>query len=164
MLPVIDGLLALADFNFNIKHRPGYVHRNADFFSCMKSNIHSVINECTKEVSQTDIQATISAIFAQQNRKINWLMSISADPKLPNSFYPPNANGHTPIDLSLIHKAQTSDLAIHRVIAYKQLARKLTNEDRRRETPQVKTLMREWSKLFIEQNNLLYRKAGNNNN
>ena len=129
----------------------------------MKSNIHSVINECTKEVLQTDIQATISAIFAQQNGKINWLMSISADPKLPNSFYPSNANGHTPIDLSLIHEAQTSDPAACRVIAYKQLARKLTNEDRRGETSQVKALMHEWSKLFIEQNNLLYCKAGNNN-
>ena len=109
----------LADFNFNIKYRPGCVHRDADFFSCMKLNIHSVINESTKEVSQTDIQATISTIFAQQKGKINWLMSTSADPKLPNSFYPPNANGHTPIDLSLIHEAQTIDPAIHRVIAYK---------------------------------------------
>ena len=154
---------ALADFNFNVKYRPGRVHRDADFFSRMKSNIHSVINECTKGVSQTDIQATISAIFAQQNEKINWLMSISADPKLPNSFYPPNTNGRTPIDLSLIHEAQRSDPAIRRVIAYKQLARKLTNEDRRGETPQVKALMHEWSKLFIEQNNLLDRKAGNNN-
>ena len=113
---------ALADFNFNIKYRPGRVHHDADFFSCMKLNIHSVINEWTKEVSQTDIQATISAIFAQQKGKTNWLMSILADPKLPNSFYPPNANGHTQIDLSLIHEAQTSDPAVRRVIAYKQLA------------------------------------------
>ena len=90
-------------------------------------------------------------------------MFISAAPKLPSSFYPPNTNGHTPIDLSLIQEAQTSDPAIRRVTAYKQLACKLTNEDRRGETPQVKALMYEWSKLFIEENVLLYRKAGTKN-
>ena len=89
---------ALADFNFNIKYRPGRVHRDADLFSCMKTNIHSVINECTKEALQTEIKATIRAVFAQQSGKINWLMSISADPKFLNSFYPLNTDGHTPID------------------------------------------------------------------
>ena len=30
---------ALADFNFNIKYRPGRVHRDADLFSRMKTNL-----------------------------------------------------------------------------------------------------------------------------
>ena len=47
---------ALADFNFNIKYWPGRVHRDADFLSSMKTNINSVINECTQETTQQDIQ------------------------------------------------------------------------------------------------------------
>ena len=46
---------ALADFNFNIKYRPGRVHRDTDFFSPMKTNINSVIDECTEETTQEDI-------------------------------------------------------------------------------------------------------------
>ena len=89
MLPVVNGLLLLQ-------------------ILILTSSIDQDVStdECTKEASQTEIQATISAVFAQQNGKINSLMSISADPKLPNSFYPPNTNGHTPIDLSLIQEAQ----------------------------------------------------------
>ena len=90
-------------------------------------------------------------------------MSISADPKLSNSFYPPNTNAHTPIDLSLIQEAQRSDTAISSMIAYKQLARKLTSEDQRGETPQIKALMHEWSKLSIEESNLHNRKVGPKN-
>ena len=37
---------ALADFN--IKHRPGRVHRDADFFSCMKTNVYSIIKQKPK--------------------------------------------------------------------------------------------------------------------
>ena len=78
---------ALANFNFNMKYRPGHVHHDTDFFSPMKRNIHSIIKKCTKEALQTEIQATISAVFAQLNRKINWLMScIFADPKLQIHF------------------------------------------------------------------------------
>ena len=57
---------ALTDFNVNIKYRSGRVHRDADFFSRMKTNINSVIDECTEETTQEDIQATISKVCAQQ--------------------------------------------------------------------------------------------------
>ena len=151
---------ALADFNFNIKYRPGRVHRDADFFSRMKTNINSVIDECTEETTQEDIQATISAVCAQQQGQVNWLMSVSADPKLPNSFCPPDINCYTPIDLDSIREAQNRDPTISRITGYKRLARKLTTEDRQGELPQVKSFMREWSKLYLEGNNLLYRKTG----
>ena len=61
------------------------------------------------------------------------------------------ANKYLLAYLSLIHKSETSDPAIHRGIAYKQLARKLTNEDQGGETPQVKALVHEWSKQVIEE-------------
>ena len=140
---------ALADFNFNIKYRQGRVHRDADFFSCMKTNINSVIDECTKETTQEDIQATISAVCAQQQGQVNWLMSVSADPKLPNSFCPPDINCYTPIDLDLIREAQNHDPTISRIIGYKRLGCKLTTEDRQGESPQVKSFMHEWSKLYL---------------
>ena len=140
---------ALADFNFNIKYRPGRVHRDADFFSRMKTNITSVIDECTEETTQEDIQATISAVCAQQQGQVNWLMSVSADPQLPNSFCPPDVNCYIPIDLDLIREAQNRDPTISRIIGYKRLARKLTAEDRQGESPQVKSFMHEWSKLYL---------------
>ena len=132
---------ALADFNFNIKYRPGRVHRDADFFSRMKTNINSVIDECTEKTRQEDIQTTISAVCTQQQGQVNWLMSVSADPKLPNSFCPPDVNCYTPIDLDLIRDAQNRDPTISMIRGYKRLARKLTTEDRQGELPQVKSFM-----------------------
>ena len=58
----------------------------------------------------------------------------------------------------LICEAQNRDPTISRIIGYKRLARKLATEDRQGESPQVKSLMHEWSKLYFEQNNLRYRK------
>ena len=122
----------------------------------MKTNINSVIDECTKETTQEDTQAMISAVCAQQQGQVNWLMSVSADPKLPNSFCPPDINCYTSINLDLLREAQNRDPSI----SYKRLARKLTAEDRQGESPQVKSFMHEWSKLYLEWNNLLYRKTG----
>ena len=134
---------ALADFNFNIKYRPGHAHHDADFLSCLKTNINSVINECTEETTQEDIQALISSVCAQQQGQVNWLMSVSADPKLPNSFCLPDVNFYTPIDLDLIHEAQNRDPTISRIIGYKKLSHNLATEDRQRESPQVKSFMHE---------------------
>ena len=46
-------------------------------------------------------------------------MSVSADPKLSNSFCPPDINCYTPIDLDLIREAQNRDP----IIGYKRQAR-----------------------------------------
>ena len=63
----------------------------------------------------------------------NWLVSISADPKLPCSFCLPDVNCYTSIDLDLIHEAQNRDPRISRIIA-----RTLTTKDWEGESPQVK--------------------------
>ena len=70
-------------------------------------------------------------------------MSVSADPKWPNSFFPPDVNCYTNINLDLIHEAQNCDPTISRIIGYKKLSHKLATEDRQGESPQVKSFMHE---------------------
>ena len=52
----------------------------------------------------------------QQQGQVNWLMSVSADPKLPSSFCPPDVNWYTPIDLDLVLEAQNRDPTVSRII------------------------------------------------
>ena len=53
-------------------------------------------------------------------------------------------------DLDLIREAQSHDPTISRIIGYEKLARKLITQDRQGESPQVKSFMHKWSKLYID--------------
>ena len=74
----------LADFQFKVKYRPGSSHKGADFFSCMPTDIHHIIQECCHETSLSAIEATCHAVFAQKNNRINWVSSLTINSETVN--------------------------------------------------------------------------------
>ena len=78
----------LANVNFDIKYRPGHANKDADFLSRMPRDIASVIEECTSEVSFTEI----SSIFTT-NKWIHTLVTYSLYGKLLISFI----TAHNPV-------------------------------------------------------------------
>ena len=46
----------LADFNFNIKYRPGKCHIDADSFSRMPFDINKYMPECTESISEETVK------------------------------------------------------------------------------------------------------------
>ena len=60
---------SLADFHFKIKYRPGRVHKDADFLSRMRTDILQIMEECTEETSQAEIETTLHAMAGQVKGK-----------------------------------------------------------------------------------------------
>ena len=57
----------LADFNFEIKYRPGKVNKDAYTLSRLRLDINQYIPICTQETSQDVISAALSGVMALQN-------------------------------------------------------------------------------------------------
>ena len=57
----------LADFNFEIKYRPGKVNKDADTLSRLPMDINQFIPTCTQGTSQDVISVTLSGVMALQN-------------------------------------------------------------------------------------------------
>ena len=67
----------LADFNFNIKYRPGKSNVDADFLSRMPLNIDEYIPQCTEELATSILQATASACCRQHQGTVTWVSALS---------------------------------------------------------------------------------------
>ena len=150
----------LADFNFCIKYRPGKTHKDADFLSRMPKDISIFMTECTEEVSPSDIKATIcTAASAQNSSHSAWITSLTVDEKVIDTlFRPPIKRKHWPMNLEFLRKAQNEDSVTNRLIHFKENGRP-SQEELQSESPSVQTGMREWNKLKIEHDGILYRKT-----
>ena len=62
---------SLADFHFKIKYRPGLVQKDADFLSRMRTDILQIMEECTEETSQAEIETTLHAMAGQVKGEVN---------------------------------------------------------------------------------------------
>ena len=76
-------VIELADFLFKVNYRLS-LHKDADFFSHVPTDIHHVIQECCHETSLSPIEATCHAVFAQRNNYINWVSSLPINSETVN--------------------------------------------------------------------------------
>ena len=67
----------LADFNFEIKYRPGKVKKDADTLSRLPLDINQYIPTCTQETAQDVISAALSSVMALQNGDAVWITAVS---------------------------------------------------------------------------------------
>lgn len=67
----------LADYNFEIKYRPGKANKDADTLSRIPLDINQYIPTCTQETSQDVISATLSGVKAFQNGDTVWITAVS---------------------------------------------------------------------------------------
>lgn len=70
-------LIQLADYNFEIKYRPGKANKDADTLSRIPLDINQYIPTCTQETSQDVISATLSGVKALQNGDTVWITAVS---------------------------------------------------------------------------------------
>ena len=65
----------LADFNFKIRYHPGKENGDADYLSRLPLNFEKYMKQCTTEVNQDAIHATINAAHTQYQGKTAWINS-----------------------------------------------------------------------------------------
>ena len=149
----------LANFNFDMKYRPGHANKDANLLSCMPKDIASIIEECTEEVSPAEIYSTLTLAAAHTRGSVNWITAITTDSEVLDRFLSATTENVKPMDKQHLAQAQKDDPIIGRVLAYKCQGEELTAADRHAEHPKVCVLMREWKKLQQGTDGLLYRKT-----
>lgn len=69
----------LADFNFNIKYRPGKSNSDADVLSRLPLDPSEYMEDCTAEMEKDTICATIQAVIHQEEDVTPWVAAVSAN-------------------------------------------------------------------------------------
>ena len=67
----------LADYNFDIKYRPGKVNVDADVLSRLPLDIEKYISLCTCNASESTINAAVN-VKAQVQFNIPWISAVTA--------------------------------------------------------------------------------------
>ena len=140
----------LADFNFTIRYRPGRLNGDADALSRMPMNIDEYIKTCSEEVNQDVFQATVCAAKVQDHFPIML-------PYSPEVIEAEITLNQTTVNLKT---AQNDDADINRIITFKLANTYLSPVERKQESSTVQQLLREWNKLQIGTDGILYRLSG----
>ena len=75
----------LADFNFDIKYRPGKSHVDADTFSRMPLDFGEYMKTCTEEVGTDEIQAIACSAQVQTDGGSTWITTLTDNPAVLTS-------------------------------------------------------------------------------
>ncbi|KAL6471946.1 hypothetical protein MHYP_G00205960 [Metynnis hypsauchen] len=147
----------LADFHFTIRYRPGKENVDADSLSRMPTDIETVMKECTEELQSESVSATVQAVEAQQCSEMSWAMA------LPTQCVEEEKIGTSPIkplSKTEIQQAQAVDTDIGTIIDYIRSGEKPSSQQLRTLNSATKGLVREWDKLVLNEDDLLYRRTG----
>ena len=152
----------LADFNFNIKYRPGSVHRDADTLS--RIPFESYMKTCTEETTPDVLQAIVTSIQAQHHGETDWFTSLSTDRNLLDTDKKMLRQQSSPqIKQVNMKEAQASDQVISKVIQFFKSGNRPKKEQVSKEMTETKQLLHEWQKLTLEPDGILRRKNGQYN-
>ena len=147
----------LADFNFEIRYRPGRLNTEADSLSRLPLNFEEYMNSCTEVVQQSAIEASLCGITAIANGDAVWISSCTSqtdvldcdEAQLPESV-------HEVFD---IKQGQAVDPVINRVLQLLKEGRKPSPQQIKQESPLVRKYLYEWNNLRIDKKNgILYRR------
>ncbi|KAL0185286.1 hypothetical protein M9458_002856, partial [Cirrhinus mrigala] len=139
----------LADFHFDVTYRPGKVNIDADVLSRCPLDIDTFIKECSEELSQDAVSAVWEGNRRAKQGDVPWVAALS----LASADQPMQT-----ISRDELVQKQRADPAIGKVLEMKENNITLSEEDRAKADISTKRLLREWSRLYIE-NGLLYRKT-----
>ena len=153
----------LADFNFDIKYRPGKVNVDADVLSHLPLDIEKYISLCTCNASESTINAAVKHVKAQVQFSIPWISAVTAHSLKVRPYEEfLHQKPKELLNMKSLLIAQEHDLAISTVVQYILSGHKPSHHQRHqnKDTPATHALMQEWNKLFIGKDRLLRRKSG----
>ena len=129
----------LADFNFSIKYRPGKCHIDADSFSRMPFDINKYMPECTESIPEETVKTMHQSAQAISVGKSPWITAIvNSASVLKEELSKHNAeNVSTKKEIDLL-KAQHEDRNIHCIIELKSTDKKLTPNEKKMESAEVR--------------------------
>ena len=143
----------LADFNFNIRYRPGKLSGDADALSRMPRDIDEYMKMCSAEVNRDVVQASVSGVQVQS-------VIPSTMPFSPETH---RVDINTTEISTNLKKEQSKDPDVNRVITLKLGNTYLSPQERKQESRKVQPLLQEWNKLEIGTDGVLYRVSSNVN-
>lgn len=146
----------LADFNFTIKYRPGKENIDADTLSRMPVDVEKLMSECTEEMSYDAVGATAQAVETQPESNASWSMAISV-----KSLLAAQDTSVVALTPAQIQQDQKDDSHIGPVLQCKLSGVRPSCQELRKLNAQSRCLLREWEKLEMDENGVLWRKTAN---
>ena len=146
----------LADFNFDIRYRPGKANADADTLSRMPISFEDYMKRCSEVVNQDVLDAVTCSIHETNTAQTAWLSSLTA---VPNMLIEECVDVPT-MPLDELVAAQQEDPAIARVLPFMNIGRRPTYQGKQQESAIARQLLHEWSKLFIAEDGILYHRCG----
>ena len=151
----------LADFNFDIKYRPGKSYVDADTFSRMPLDFGEYMKTCTEEVGTDEIQAIASSAQVQADGGSTWITTLTDNPAVLTSDPTLFKQSHSPqIQQVNITGAQIQDRVIGRVRSYLKSGKRPTSIETSADLPATKQLLFEWKRLKVNSDNILRHISG----
>ncbi|KAL3966228.1 nuclear receptor co-repressor 2 [Sarotherodon galilaeus] len=148
----------LADFNFTIKYRPGKKNADADGLSRLPLNIEQYMAQCTSEVKQGVTRAAVESAVLQRENLLHEtvVVSLSAISLVQDAVTLSDGKSLSPEEIRV---SQEKDPIIgrflqHKINNYLPKGRALTAEP-----PDVRILLRQWSRVHINDDGVLYRRV-----
>lgn len=152
----------LADFNFSIKYRPGRYNADADGLSRMPLDIDTFMQQCTEEISQEAISASVEGVSVQKGIPLAWVSAVKVEMlSLLADSPPPDLS--EPLTPKQLLESQERDPVIGPILQAKRINQAPTARSMSSEHPDVRALLRQWSKLYLNPDGVLYRRSGNRN-
>ena len=154
----------LADFDFDIKYRPGKANADADTLSRMPMDMEQYMNTCKEHMNPDTLTAVVDGIYAGQMDDTTWTFNIASgnSPELIDVKSTSNVAGPA-FDRDELKCDQQKDSDIGRIIQYLARDRRPTKAERIGESRSTRTMMHEWNILQIDQDGLLKRKTKTTN-
>ena len=110
----------LADFNFNIKYRPGKSNIDAGVLSRLPLDPSEYMKDCTAEMEKDTICATIQAVIHQEEDGTPWVAAVSANIDIVHAEPAVADLVFQQLTSEEIQRAQREDPDISRILAYKK--------------------------------------------
>ena len=144
----------LADFNFTIKYRQGKENIDADSLSRMPVNVEKLMHECTEEMSYDAVGTTAQAVETQPESNASWSMAISV-----NSLLDAHCTSVVSLTPAQIQQDQKDNSHVGLVLQCKLSGVRPVRQELKKLNAQSCCLLREWDKLEVDENGVLWRKT-----